>query len=677
MGSLTFSSDTVWAREAYRPDVDGLRALAVLAIFAFHLRLAGSPGGFVGVDVFFVISGFVITRGVLLELDEQRFSLRDFYLRRARRILPALIVTLLGTLLVGAIILSPSETREFAGSALASLVSAANVFFHDRTNYFADAAHYRPLLHTWSLSLEEQFYLLFPLLLGALVVRAGQPPARILAYLVVLSLAWCVVVGLFRARHAFYMPMARFWELGAGALVACAEAHRVKVPQPRLVGLAGLAGIAASVALLDGPETPTWMMLGPVAAAAAVILSGAAGEGPVHGLLSTRTAVAIGRLSYAIYLLHWPVIVFWRMCVARPLNGVEQAAILIGVLMAAQLLWRFVEKPFRAGSALPNAAALTAIGAGCAAVVGLGLLLRTDRASLWTLSAPARESVSQLRAATKSRPACNRDTTWLGDAPAGATACRWPKAAGGGSELVIWGDSHAGALAPELAHALLQSREFKSALLISLPHCPPLKGVSLLGPKVDGDCESFLTAVLVAIAKHKPKLVVIAARWANFSSDVRSPGDGGEAGRIVDTANGQVIGLAEALTRTLDQLAAHAPHVVLLGPVPELEYNAPATLVRALRGLSELPPVWRHDFERRQRLVLAALADLATAGRALVLYPHAVLCDEATCAVADGVQPLYSDDDHLSAFGAERVARALAPRLLKSLGLPVGPSGSP
>jgi hypothetical protein len=243
--------------------------------------------------------------------------------------------------------------------------------------------------------------------------------------------------------------------------------------------------------------------------------------------------------------------------------------------------------------------------------------------------------------------------------------------------MVIWGDSHAGALAPELAQALLASRDFNSAVLLSMPHCPPLKGVSLLGPKVDGDCASFVTAVLAAIAKHKPKLVVVAGRWANFSSDVRSPGDGGEAGRIADADSGQPIGLAEALRRTLDQLAPHVEHIVLIGPVPELEYNAPATLVRALRGLSELPAVRRPDFERRQRLVLAALADVAAAGRALVLYPHAVLCDGVTCAVADGVRPLYSDDDHLSAFGAERVARALAPRLLKSLALPVGTSGSP
>ena len=223
----------------------------------------------------------------------------------------------------------------------------------------------------------------------------------------------------------------------------------------------------------------------------------------------------------------------------------------------------------------------------------------------------------------------------------------------------------------------MASRDFNSAVLLSMPHCPPLKGVSLWGPKVDGDCASFVTAVLAAIAKHRPKLVVVAGRWANFSSDVRSPGDGGQAGRIADADSGQPIGLAEALRRTLDQLARHVEHIVLIGPVPELEYNAPATLVRALRGLSELPAVRRPDFERRQRLVLAALADVAAAGRALVLYPHAVLCDRVTCAVADGVRPLYSDDDHLSAFGAECVARALAPRLLKSLAVPVGTSGSP
>jgi peptidoglycan/LPS O-acetylase OafA/YrhL len=677
MGSLRFSSDTVWARQAYRRDVDGLRALAVLAIFAFHLGLARSSGGFVGVDVFFVISGFVITRGVLLEIDEQRFSLTAFYLRRARRILPALIVTLLASLCVGGIILSPSETREFAGSALASLVSAANLFFHDRTNYFADAAHYRPLLHTWSLSLEEQFYLLFPLIMGVLVVRAGQAPARVLACLVALSLGWCVLFGMFRARHAFYMPMARFWELGVGALIACAEARQLKIPRPTLVGLAGLGGILASVTLLDGADTPTWMMLGPVAAAVAVILSGAAAEGPVYGFLSMPSVVAIGRLSYSIYLLHWPAIVFWRMCVARPLNGVEQVVILLGVLVAAQLLWRFVEKPCRSGSALANGTVMSAIAVGCAAVVALSLLVRADHASLWTLSPAAQDSVSQLRAATKLRPACSWDATWLGAVPAGGKACRWPTQEKAGADVVIWGDSHAGALAPELVHELLQSGNLKSAVLISMPHCPPLTGVALWGPKVDGDCASFVSAVLAAIAQRKPKLVVIAGRWANFSSDVRSPGDGGEAGRIVDAASGQPIGLAEALVRTLDQLAPYVQHVVLVGPVPELEYNAPATLVRALRGLSELPPVRRRDFDRRQRLVLAALGDVAAAGRALVLYPHTVLCDGATCAVADGVRPLYSDDDHLSAFGAERVARALAPRLLRSLALPTGTSGSP
>jgi SGNH domain (fused to AT3 domains) len=153
-----------------------------------------------------------------------------------------------------------------------------------------------------------------------------------------------------------------------------------------------------------------------------------------------------------------------------------------------------------------------------------------------------------------------------------------------------------------------------------------------------------VTRVLAAVAKHKPKLVVVAGRWANFSSDVRSPGDGGEAGRIVDAANGQVIGLAEALMRTLDQLTPHANTSCSSARCPNLSTSVPATLVRALRGLSELPPVWRRDFERRQPLVLAALADVAAADGALVLYPHTVLCDGAICAVADGLRPLYSDE---------------------------------
>ena len=676
MSPFAFEIEQRQARAAHRPDVDGLRALAVLAIFGFHLGLAASPGGFVGVDVFFVISGFVITRGLLLDIELQRLQLAHFYVRRARRILPALIVTLLAALIAGCIILSPTETREFAGSALASLGSAANIFFHDRTNYFADAAHYRPLLHTWSLSLEEQFYLLFPLLLGVLVVRAGMRPAWVVTGAVLLSFLWCVVAGLFRARHAFYMPMARFWEIGVGALIACAEARRISLPQPALLAGLGLAGIGASVLWLDGPETSVWMMAVPVAAAAAVIFSGSCGRGPVYGLLANGAVVAIGRLSYSVYLVHWPVIVFWRMCVARPLNHAEQVVILAAVLLAALLLWRFVEQPLRSGGGLPNAPALKAIAAGCAAVVALGLLLHSDRASLWRLSSPAQASLSQLRTATKSRPACYRDAGWLENAPAGRKACRWSTPTATGSDLVIWGDSHAGALAPELAERLLQAGGIRSGLLLSRPHCPPLQGVILQGSKVDPDCAAYVAAVLAAVARHKPKLVVVVARWALISSELRSPGDGSEPGRILEAASGRRISLGEALGHTLGQLRRHTEHVVVIGPVPEIEYNVPATLVRSLRGLSRLPPVWRHDFERRQSLVLAALGEIEAAGQATVLYPHTALCEGKTCAVADGVRPLYSDDDHLSPFGAERVARALAPRLLTLLASPVGAAGA-
>ena len=335
-------------------------------------------------------------------------------------------------------------------------------------------------------------------------------------------------------------------------------------------------------------------------------------------------------------------------------------------------------KPFRAGSALPNAAAVTAIGAGCAAVVGLGLLLRADRASLWTLSAPARESVSQLRAATKSRPACSRDATWLDDAPAGAKACRWPKVEGQGSDLVIWGDlacrcagTGIGARVVGVARFQVGATHQHAAL------SAPSRGVGI-GSQGRRQLRKLRHRGLGC--DRQAQAEAGGGRWALGQLCLRRAlaRRRREAGRIVDATSGQVIGLAEALLRTLDRLAPHTPSTSCSSArCPSFSTMRQQRWCARCARLSELPPVWRHDFERRQRLVLAALADVAAAGRALVLYPHTVLCDGATCAVADGVRPLYSDDDHLSAFGAERVARALAPRLLKSLGRPVGASASP
>lgn len=508
----------------YRSDVDGLRALAVLAIVAFHLDIPGFPGGFAGVDIFFVISGFVITRGLLRELARGELSLGQFYVRRARRILPALIVVLLLSFAAGLAILSPRELTEFTSSALASLFSVANFYFHDRTNYFAAAAHYRPLLHTWSLSVEEQFYLLFPLFLLFTVGRRRIPAGRVIWAVVIVSFLYCVVAGSISERNAFYMPMARFWEIGVGALVATAEARCVAIRYSAIVGAAGLTAVAVAIALYDGPSTPTWLLAIPVVGTAAVILAGSTKPNLVSRVFAADSLVLIGRFSYSIYLVHWPLIVFWRMCAARPLQGLDRALLLATILVLGAALWRFVERPIRSGGGLANASALKTIAAGAVSVVLFAGVARLDVTELWRLGGTARAVIIQFKEAEAGRPRCVPDYTWLPGVEKKFAACRWSQ---GGNELgvdfAIWGDSHAQALAPELSQFLLGPGGMKSGISLLRPACPPIRGSPLYGGKTKDRCATHAETVLAALERHKPKLVVLVGRWAILASDVRAP----------------------------------------------------------------------------------------------------------------------------------------------------------
>ena len=650
-------------RTAHRHDVDGLRAVAVLVILAFHLGLAGFPGGFVGVDIFFVISGFVITRGLLVEIERGNFSVKQFYVRRARRLMPALVVTLLLSLVAGSLILSPAELREFSESALASLFSLANFFFYERTNYFANAGHYRPLLHTWSLSVEEQFYLVFPLLLAWLAVRRRIAPAYVIAGLVVLSFAYCAVSGRYSENHAFYLPMARFWEIGVGALVAAMEAAGFASRFAGSLSAVGAAGIILSVALMDGHGTDTWMLVLPVASTAAMIVSGMSASGPVFRALCAAPAVVIGRMSYSIYLVHWPLIVFWRMCIARPFGIIDQLLVFAFTLALAALLWRFVERPLRADGGWAQAPVLRTIAAGFAAVIGLGIAARYEATAQWRMAGPARDAIVSLAQANTSRPRCVQDLAWLPGEPRENAACRWgAESPAARADFVIWGDSHARALAPELAAQLIGSG-MKSGVTVGLANCPPIHGIDVRGRRIKKGCANHNDSVLAAIIERRPELVVLVGRWANVASDLRAPGDGEPSGRLVDARTGKEMMLADALIRTMEIMRSFDVRVIVVGPVPELEFDVPATLNRALRGFSHVAPVPLANFDKRQRMVLAALTQVESSGLGPVLYPHKVLCDGRVCNVEEAGLPLYSDDDHLSPFGASRVVRAFAPAL--------------
>lgn len=334
-------------RMKYRPDIDGLRAVAVLIVFAFHMNKAGFSGGFVGVDVFFVISGYLISYIVFSEIAESRFSITGFYERRIRRIFPALFGMLVAFTLFAAIYLLPNELSGYGESLLATTLSASNFYFLQHSIYF-DAPTLYPLLHTWSLGVEEQFYIVFPIVL---VIARRLFPHRLRTTVVVLFLlslaasAWVVTRS---PVTAFYMLYTRAWELLMGTLLSLGIFPRIKNLVIRnLAAVAGIGLIAYACLVFTGNTPfPGLSALIPVVGSALIIGVGESGTTLVGAVLSWRPVVFIGLISYSLYLWHWPVIVVQHLQV---LGKMEHGTVAISSFLLAVFSWAFIERPFRSG----------------------------------------------------------------------------------------------------------------------------------------------------------------------------------------------------------------------------------------------------------------------------------------------------------------------------------------
>jgi len=344
----------------YRREIDGLRALAVLPVILFHAGVPGFSGGYVGVDVFFVISGYLITALILTELDGGHFSLADFYARRARRILPALLTVILACLPLAWLWMTPNQLRDFFQSIAAVALFSSNLLFWSEDGYFATAAEEKPLLHTWSLAVEEQYYLLFPLLmlLGWRHARGSLPLA--IALLAAASFALAEWSSRHLGGEIFYLPQLRVWELMLGALAAL-YLHR-RAPLAGAAGaasaLAGLAAIGYAVHAYhaDTPFPSAWTLL-PTAGTALVILGAAPGN-LAGRLLGLRALVLLGLLSYSAYLWHHPLFAFARVYQREEPSTWLLAGLGLLALGLAWLSWRYVEQPCRDRRRLPRNRAL-------------------------------------------------------------------------------------------------------------------------------------------------------------------------------------------------------------------------------------------------------------------------------------------------------------------------------
>ena len=641
----------------YRPDIDGLRAVAIIAVVLHHFRVPLFEGGFVGVDVFFVISGYLITRIILAGVREGGFSFARFYERRARRLLPTLSVVLAATFLAAFVVMTPQDLEELSKSMVYTLLFAANLYFADQGGYFSPALEAAPLLHTWSLAVEEQFYLLWPAVL-LLAARFGSGAMRVATLALLLSsFAASVWVLGEKPIAAFFYPHTRVCEL----LVGCVLALGAPQGGPRMRAVAGISGLGmillAIVLYDDRTPFPGAAAIVPVLGAALVIWSGAGSPAlaPVSRVLAWRPMVFVGLVSYAWYLWHWPMLVLYRYVAEREVTRLETAALIAASFALAVVSWRYLEQPVRHGLRWKPRGFALGSGAAVAAV-----LLATAGAGYASHGFIQRHpgAVQDLARAKLMRmddePSCPRATAK--DIVEGRVCTIW-HAGDAQRTILLWGDSHASVLRNLVRD--LARRANTNVMLITTPACPPLIGVGRYRAKAGREpCEDLNNAVATLMQRRTFSDVILAARWNYYAL-----GDGGKAAPqgephyIRDAMSGEAsleenrAALARNLTPTVAAVRASGARPWLVMEAPYVGYDVPNRLARslirgerdeALYGAESAEETKRSAF--MQRLVMRLPAD--------IIEPAKKLCAGERCLAAEGPRALYFDDNHLSLAGA-------------------------
>jgi len=634
---------------AYRPDIDGLRALAVIAVILFHSGVPGFAGGYVGVDIFFVISGYLITQ--LLEGSREESvgrTLSAFYLRRMRRILPALLATCLVTSIVAVALFTPDELVNVGKYLAATPVLLSNVAtWSERSGYFAPDIRELPLTHLWSISVEEQFYLLYPLLLIAISRYRLSYRRLTLVVLAAVSLALCVWASYHRPWANYFFAPTRAWELLLGATLAIGGTPRIghRIATEGLA-VAGLLGILIVVYLYTA-ETPypgTAATL-PCLATAALLATGS-GSRPalVNRMLCWPPLVFIGLISYSLYLWHQPLLAFVNCYRIVPLTPGATTVPLAAILVVAAASWRLIERPVRTRTLMKSTRALlVSAGVGSAGLLLAGLILWNSDGFPHRFPPEARGLIVSMYG-TPDRVRCVEEVP-LEQVRAGRVCNYGPGSSS--PKVLVWGDSHAMALMP--AVKALAKEHGMHTYFVAKYNCLPL----LLPPGATGldaasdryGCATFNTAVVEAIARVEPELIILDGAWAATEPPPH----------VHDIA----VGIEQAVIRVGD----HAHSVCVVLAVPMLKYAVSHALLVARRR--HIPD----DFLRLSRADALAqhwemehdLRAIAQRSGLKVVDPKDALCPADSCLYKADGQSLYFDDSHLSAYGALYAARTLEP----------------
>ena len=654
----------------YRPEIDGMRAIAIVPVVLFHFNLAGLGGGFVGVDVFFVISGFLIGGILWGELRETgHVRLGRFFLRRIRRLAPAYYVMALGSFIAGWFILLPFEFREFGKELIAATVYLSNVFFWQGAGYFDVLGEERVLLHTWSLAVEEQFYLFLPVLLILLArLRAALP--WLLLVLALMSLVACVIVTTRAHTTAFYLFPFRAWELLAGVLLAIygrETGFRWQVHAG--LSWAGLGLILVAIVVLEPGETfpGAWALL-PVAGTVLLIANGQQ-DNPVNRLLTTPVFLFFGAISYSLYLWHWPVVTLAKYYTGAPLGLALSAALIALSIALAWVSLRLVENPVRRGG-IRAPALVSGYALASTAVLGMGAVLYLRDGLIERFGPDTQPAILATRDFNQDWSRCYTPDE---GAFAGIRIC--PIGPDRAPEILIWGDSHARAFKEGLEHAAFENNV--PALLIWRGGCPPLLGLEKDETAAtrfeDEACTAHNADIAQALDALPPSVTtaLLIGRWAYYAE---GGGIGADADNKVTLSAAETADfsgetpaelLQGAFRQTLGAMQGAGLNTFVLRQPPEIPGFSARDAARALaygqQDLSELAATMgqssRADLEARNARVDRILAGLGTS----VIDSWPPLCSSEACSALHDGQVYYFDNNHVTNGGAIAISDIFAP----------------
>lgn len=623
---ITLSKDS----PRYRPDIDGLRALAVLPVLMFHFGASWMPGGFTGVDIFFVISGFVIATSIQADITSGVFTIQQFYFKRIKRILPALAVTLIVTAIAATLILLPDDLVDFGKSLAATSGFVSNFYFWKTSGYFAASAQTKPLLHTWSLAVEEQYYLLAPMAFAAIARWGGRRWLLLLGPFAVVSLA-CSIAAVFLGPTAgFFLLPPRLWELLLGALLALAGGP-LKGPRwvAEALSVLGLALIAYGLFYLQqGEAFPGWNACFPCFGAALLIQSGWRQPGApatlINSVLASAPLVWIGGISYSLYLVHWPIAAFHKYLAlgdARPIDIIWMMGLSIAL---AWLSWRFVERPFRKidRTHLRGVLAGQAVALAVGVAVGVGLVSAHGLPKRFpNFGTHAIAGVKDWGGGRCFNQNATHATPWS------AEACT--RIHGPNGRILVWGDSFAAQYMPGILRD--QARINADVMQYTFAGCPPILAYKSFARVA---CAPFNHHALDIIDKYQVDTVVLAGLWQDVPA--------GTLNKLHETV--------EALKRKGVQVFVIGQSPMFIMDVQHIDYISGGW--RQREGAVSWPVAFKPSLNEAVK---------AQAKDGVFIDPTPFLCEGGRCAYRDGSTFYVADYGHFSTDGALRAVRAYFP----------------